>query len=61
MNGNKWKAFVLDLSFIGWKLLSLLTCGVLDIFFVTPYIASTDAALYEAIKYGTTTTVPAEA
>ena len=52
MEGNKWKSFVLDLSFIGWDLLSLLTWGTLEIFFVGPYKASTDAALYESIKYG---------
>jgi len=52
MNGNKWKAFVLDLSFIGWDLLSLCTCGILSIFYVNPYKHSTNAALYEALKYG---------
>lgn len=54
MNGNKWKAFVLDLSFIGWDILDAFTCGILGMFFVEPYKKSTDAALYEAIKYGTT-------
>lgn len=52
MNGNKWKSFVLDLSFIGWHILSFFTWGLLEIFFVGPYKASTDAALYESIKYG---------
>ena len=52
MHGNKWKSFVLDLSFIGWDILSLFTWGILEIFFVGPYKASTDAALYESIKYG---------
>ena len=52
MKGNKWKTFVLDLSFIGWELLSLCTCGLLSIFYVDPYKLQTDAALYEAIKYG---------
>ncbi len=52
MTGNKWKAFVLDLSFIGWNLLSVLTLGILSIFYVNPYRFSTNAALYEAIKYG---------
>ena len=52
MNGNKWKSFVLDLSFLGWDILSLCTFGILGIFFVNPYKASTDAALYESIKYG---------
>lgn len=52
MNGNKWKTFVLDLSFIGWDILSIFTWGLLEIFFVAPYKASTHAALYESIKYG---------
>lgn len=52
MNGNKWKAFVLDLSFIGWDMLSVVTFGIVGLFYVDPYKASTDAALYEAIKYG---------
>ena len=52
MTGNKWKAFVLDLSFILWDIASILTCGIVGIFWVNPYKASTEAALYEAIKYG---------
>ena len=56
MTGNKWKAFVLDLSFILWDCLSLMTCGLAGIFYVSPYKHSTDAALYEAIKYGTPAT-----
>lgn len=52
MQGNKWKTFVLDISFIGWDILSLMTWGFLDIFFVGPYKASTEAALYETLKYG---------
>jgi uncharacterized membrane protein len=52
MKGNKWKSFILDLSFIGWDFLSLCTLGLLEIFFVGPYKASTDAALYESLKYG---------
>ncbi|MBR6909036.1 MAG: DUF975 family protein, partial [Lachnospiraceae bacterium] len=50
MMGNKWKAFVLDLSFIGWNILCLLTWGVLDIFYVGPYRNATYAAFYEAVK-----------
>ncbi len=50
MDGQKWNTFVLDLSFIGWELLSVLTCGLLSIFYVNPYRASTNAALYEALK-----------
>lgn len=50
MNGHKWSAFVLDLSFIGWYLLSILTLGLLLIFWVNPYQYSTNAALYERLK-----------
>ncbi len=52
MKGNKWKTFILDLSFIGWDILSVCTLGMLEIFFVGPYKASTEAALYESLKYG---------
>ena len=51
MNGNKWAAFVLDLSFIGWYILSGLTLGILAIFYVSPYVNATHAALYEALCY----------
>ncbi|MBR5375647.1 MAG: DUF975 family protein [Lachnospiraceae bacterium] len=50
MNGNKWKAFCLDLSFFGWIVLALLTCGILAIFWTNPYMLSTQAALYEELK-----------
>lgn len=50
MDGNKWKAFVLDLSFFGWGLLSACTCGILYIFYVGPYIHLTKAELYHALK-----------
>ena len=52
MNGNKWHAFVLDLSFILWHLLSAMTMGILSIFYVSPYIYSTKAVLYETLRYG---------
>lgn len=52
MNGNKWNAFVLDLSFIGWNILSHLTLGLVGLFYVSPYENSTNAALYEALRYG---------
>lgn len=50
MQGNKWDTFVLDISFVGWVLLSGITFGVLYIFWVGPYIAATDAALYHRIS-----------
>lgn len=51
MDGNKWKAFVLDLSFLGWSILSALTLGILGIFYVNPYYNMTQAAFYEAVKF----------
>lgn len=50
MDGNKWDAFVLDLSFIGWDLLSILTCGILSVFYVNPYRYATNAELYLELK-----------
>ncbi len=50
MTGNKWRAFVLDLSFIGWHILSAFTCGILSIFYVSPYVYATNAELYQALK-----------
>lgn len=46
MDGKKWDTFVLDLSFIGWWILSALTCGILAIFYVAPYQMATNAELY---------------
>ncbi len=51
MDGNKLDAFLLDLSFIGWHLLSALTGGILGIFYVDQYVSQTNAMLYDAIKY----------
>lgn len=50
MTGNKWKTFVLDLSFIGWDFLSICTVGILDTFYVGPYRNLTNAALYEQLS-----------
>ena len=50
MNGNKWKAFVLDISFIGWDLLGVATLGLVEIFYVAPYRNLTNAALFEQLS-----------
>lgn len=50
MKGNKWKTFILDMSFFGWNFLSVLTLGVLSIFYVNPYNAATIAELYATLK-----------
>lgn len=53
MQGNKWRAFVLDLSFLGWIFLSVVTLGLVGIFHAGPYQLMTNAALYETLRYGT--------
>lgn len=50
MKGNKWKTFVLDLSFILWNILSLVTLGMLNILYVNPYKAATVTELYNTLK-----------
>ena len=50
MKGNKWKTFVLDLSFIGWQILSVITIGILGIFYVNPYVQGTNAELYAYLR-----------
>lgn len=50
MRGNKWKTFILDLSFLGWNLLSVLSYGLLNILYVNPYNAATIAELYVELK-----------
>ncbi len=49
MNGHKWQLFCLHFSFIGWILLSMLTCGLL-LFMVTPYMNAATAEFYEKLK-----------
>ncbi len=44
--GYKAKIFLLQLSFIGWKILGMLSFGVIDILWVRPYMLSTEAELY---------------
>lgn len=46
--GHKWSIFVLDISFIWWHLLTLVTFGLSN-FFVAPYIAAVDAKLYNVL------------
>jgi uncharacterized membrane protein len=50
MDGHKAHAFLLDLSFIGWYILSVLTLGILLIFRVAPHVQATNAALYRALS-----------
>ncbi len=49
MQGHKGKLILLDLSFIGWILLCLLTAG-LGFIVLVPYMSVAHAAFYEDIK-----------
>ncbi len=45
MQGNKGRLFCLHLSFIGWALLSILSCGI-GFLWLAPYISASEAAFY---------------
>lgn len=47
---NKWRLFLLDVSFAGWEILSVLTLGLLDFVFVNPYITICRAELYLSLR-----------
>ena len=49
MNGNKWNAFKLDMSFIGWIILQYITFGLAGIY-VTPYYSATYVELYSLLR-----------
>ena len=50
MRGHKWELFVLGLSFFGWEFLSVITAGIVGIFYVNPYMQATLAEFYSAVK-----------
>ncbi len=49
MKGKKLKLFLLDLSFIGWALLCILTLGF-GLVLLLPYVYTARAAFYEDLK-----------
>ncbi|MCF7911495.1 MAG: DUF975 family protein [Candidatus Cloacimonetes bacterium] len=50
MKGHKTELFKLQLSFIGWLFLSLITCGILFIFYVGPLYFATITEFYESLQ-----------
>lgn len=48
MNGYKWKYFLLNLSFIGWGILSLLSLGI-GFLWLSPYISTANATFYNEL------------
>ncbi|HFU3942798.1 TPA: DUF975 family protein [Streptococcus suis] len=49
MRGNKWRRFLLDLSFVGWFIGVLLTFGFLGLY-VYPYYWTCQTIFYEDLK-----------
>ncbi|MEI6092135.1 MAG: DUF975 family protein [bacterium] len=49
MHGHKWNYFVMMLSFIGWGILAILTCGI-GYLWLTPYIMETLVNFYDELK-----------
>ena len=54
MKGHKGELFGLILSFIGWILLSILTCGILAVFYSGPYMALSEAGFYHELHNSVT-------
>ena len=51
MSGNKFRLFCLDLSFIGWDILGMITLGI-GMLFVRPYQQAAKAAFYREVSEG---------
>ena len=49
MKGYKLQLFFLDLSFIGWAILSILTMGI-GFLFLIPYMTAARTEFYESLK-----------
>lgn len=51
MKGHKGELFGLAMSFFGWIMLTILTLGVLAIFYTGPYIALSEAGYYHELHH----------
>ena len=49
MDGNKWRLFCLDFSFIGWDILCSFTLGI-GYLWLTPYKQTARAAFYREVS-----------
>ena len=50
MEGHKWELFCLQLSFIGWMVLSCFTAGI-GFLFLDPYMKAAECSFYNELKY----------
>lgn len=48
--GQRGKLFLLDVSFLGWFLLTLVTCGIAGIFWTESYYANTNGLVYAQLR-----------
>lgn len=46
MDGQKMETFILDLSFLGWDILTVITCGMVGIFYTSDTSRQLFAELY---------------
>jgi|GEM_PF-55668 uncharacterized membrane protein len=49
MRGNKGRLFCLEISFIGWALLCLITCGI-GVLWLYPYMSAARAAFFNEVS-----------
>ena len=49
MNGNKFKSFLLDVTFLGWEVLNILTLGIAGLYY-SPYYLATFTSLYKTLR-----------
>ncbi|WP_313132211.1 DUF975 family protein [Anaerocolumna sp.] len=49
MYGNKWRLFCLNISFIGWMILSAFTLGI-GLLWLNPYMSAAQAAFYNDVS-----------
>ena len=49
MEGNRWRLFCLNISFIGWGFLAVFTLGI-GFLWLKPYMEASYAAFYEELK-----------
>ena len=50
MDGNKWRTFLLDLTFVGWFFAGIVSYGMISVLWTYPYYENTIAALYLELK-----------
>lgn len=50
MKGHKWQCFVLEMSFIGWRLLGFLTLGLTEVLYSTPYETASYCEYYVRLR-----------